>query len=853
MSNNQDDNNKSKAVQQGVNKDLSGKLEEFLDKTPDNTSMVGIETTVKTPRKEKSKVVPITDEPIMTYDPSLVDNFLGTVFHSLEPNTNILAWHQKGNTPYKPHDEETLYKTLERSHRPFAFYFGTSSVTRHEDGNLYNRKAQFSALHVVVLDDIGTKIPLDKLPKALKPNYIIESSEGNYQYGYILDEPLTDLAQAEALVHLVYTSGISDGGGKMPTKAVRLPCGVNGKQGVKQYQDVKLIELNDNFWSPTRLLEVLDVGVTWAEVQEDAEKAKGGISARMVGTSLWSSIPAKHSSLSGIVDPLLEWLYEEEYVINDNGDWVTILCPNREHHSEGGSDTAGYSPIGRGGQYNNLRSFKCQHDHCKGLHIGAFLKHTAELGAPQVPAKDEVADLVADYAYINGENMVARIRGVKNPTFMKVDGFRNTFTQTARVYEMDGKLTKINESALWLKAPNRLILAGRTYDPTNTQRITDMDGQKYLNTYTHPDWGNGSYDQAHVDKFNEFLEYLMPIAEERDYFIQWLSAKAQNPCFKGSALLMVAPVQGTGRTTLTDMVTDLFTMNNVAKVTFDQLLSSGVAGAFNGWQENTIVTCDEVMSSDSNKYSAYETLKDMFDPRPKAVKVNNKYEGERQTVLYTSYIMLTNHVDAIGALGGDRRVYVISNTSNPASNDYFSDLNEWIGEKDYQGRVVWANSVWRWLQTLAPDVKMLTGVAPSTSAKVRMELETSSAPDVIAKMIIGKLGFCIPTALCKLAIKDVYATLGIDDPKREYTTMRLIKKLSSPIPQGARVKIGGKLYAVRAKSTELSKYCSGLIQEIPDHRLKAIVSEGSKIARDFKANYESIILEIKDEVEDLGL
>ena len=91
-----------------------------------------------------------------------------------------------------------------------------------------------------MLDDIGTKVPIDTLPEGLEPTYIIESSAGNYQYGFVLDEPVTDLEQAEALIQLVYESGYSDAGGKMATKLVRLPGGVNGKKGEKRLFPVKL-------------------------------------------------------------------------------------------------------------------------------------------------------------------------------------------------------------------------------------------------------------------------------------------------------------------------------------------------------------------------------------------------------------------------------------------------------------------------------------------------------------------------------------------------------------------------------------------------------------------------------------
>ena len=66
---------------------------------------------------------------------------------------------------------------------------------------------------MVVLADIGTKIPLAKIPKGFRPTYILDTSAANFQYGYVLEEPVRDLPAAAMLVQLMYESGLSDEGG----------------------------------------------------------------------------------------------------------------------------------------------------------------------------------------------------------------------------------------------------------------------------------------------------------------------------------------------------------------------------------------------------------------------------------------------------------------------------------------------------------------------------------------------------------------------------------------------------------------------------------------------------------------
>ena len=67
-------------------------------------------------------------------------------------------------------------------------YFGCSSFYPGDDGSFKARKAQFAACHFLMLDDLGTKVPLDRLD-GFELSWLIETSPGNHQGGIILAEP----------------------------------------------------------------------------------------------------------------------------------------------------------------------------------------------------------------------------------------------------------------------------------------------------------------------------------------------------------------------------------------------------------------------------------------------------------------------------------------------------------------------------------------------------------------------------------------------------------------------------------------------------------------------------------------
>ena len=79
-----------------------------------------------------------------------------------------------------------------------------------------------------MLDDVGTKVPMERL--TVRPSWLLETSPGNYQAGYLLREPLTDGLVADRLMNAIVAAGLCDPGANGPrTRLARLPVGVNGK------------------------------------------------------------------------------------------------------------------------------------------------------------------------------------------------------------------------------------------------------------------------------------------------------------------------------------------------------------------------------------------------------------------------------------------------------------------------------------------------------------------------------------------------------------------------------------------------------------------------------------------------
>lgn len=108
-------------------------------------------------------------------------------------------------------------------------YIGCSSFYPGDDGSFKARKGQFAACHFLMLDDLGTKVPMERLT-GFDLSWLIETSPGNHQGGIIFTEPISEGAMAIRLLDALINAGLCDAGATGPlSRWARLPVAINGK------------------------------------------------------------------------------------------------------------------------------------------------------------------------------------------------------------------------------------------------------------------------------------------------------------------------------------------------------------------------------------------------------------------------------------------------------------------------------------------------------------------------------------------------------------------------------------------------------------------------------------------------
>ncbi|HRB29126.1 MAG TPA: hypothetical protein PK517_03005 [Nitrosomonas sp.] len=102
-------------------------------------------------------------------------------------------------------------------------YTSFATFKPDDEGKYRRQKKQFVALYAVMLDDVGVKVDFDRI--TLEPSWKIETSSGNFQIGFILEEPIIDPAKADNLLNSIIEAGLCDLGSSAACALImRPPC-----------------------------------------------------------------------------------------------------------------------------------------------------------------------------------------------------------------------------------------------------------------------------------------------------------------------------------------------------------------------------------------------------------------------------------------------------------------------------------------------------------------------------------------------------------------------------------------------------------------------------------------------------
>lgn len=278
--------------------------------------------------------------------------FLNTLFPNPEGMVNIveavagerdgqqiLTWHENDARDYDPLRMGRAYYCISTCDRD----------PQKPRSRKPSRKAPVKT-YVIVLDDIGTKIPLDRI--AVSPTYALETSPNNFQLGYRLTDPV-EPDRARALMDAIAAAGLTDPQTKSNVRVMRVPGSLNGKPQFGDFR-ARLTTWNPELsWSYSELCVAF--GVTPTDVPT------------------LGSMPELQE---GQIDTVADWIMANPGVPGGQSGRVTrglipVHCPQEELHSPGLERANDSSTVWMPGAPG---AFKCTHAHCQDLDTAAYLR-----------------------------------------------------------------------------------------------------------------------------------------------------------------------------------------------------------------------------------------------------------------------------------------------------------------------------------------------------------------------------------------------------------------------------------------------------------------------------------------------
>lgn len=191
----------------------------------------------------------------------------------------------------------------------------------------------------------------------------------------------------------------------------------------------------------------------------------------------------------------------------------------------------------------------------------------------------------------------------------------------------------------------------RHFIPQNKQKIVFEKGTASINTWSPPAYR--SVEPQDNPAFNRFLEYVIPDQSERNVFLDWLAwtlkYENQKPAW---AILLYSDKQGTGKSTLADVIKALFGKQNTGRI-------NGVSKLVSRFNkevlENKLVVVEEVeVTRGSPQANSLKSL---------VTEDNIMLEAKHLPVIveqiYCAFLMTTNHLP-LWLEESDRRFYILN-------------------------------------------------------------------------------------------------------------------------------------------------------------------------------------------------
>jgi hypothetical protein len=596
-----------------------------------------------------------------------------------------------------------------------AWYVNTGAfiIDRFKDGKPSAKRENCDYVLFMMLDDVGTK---SKTPP-LEPTWVMETSEGSFQWGYVFSEQPTK-HEFSAAIKAIAEAGYTDPGATNPVRNCRVPGSVNLKQGRNNFR-ARLVEFHpEREYTLDDICKALDV----QPAEPDSADYKS-VSIRDTGG-----------------DTVLQWLSDNNLVLSkvNNEGWCGIVCPNHAEHSDGNLE-ARYKPLDR--------SFCCYHGHCQHLDSRAFLDWVAANDGPQVTPglrdeliaermrmmaekitptmayPDEAAAIVREverkeagrleksewfdrFAYIQSDDsyfdMVTRRetpRNVFNALYRHVD-CRSVHSKKrqiqASVY-FDERRQECGAKAL----------TGVTYAPGEDVLVA-RDGLVYGNTWVNhrPDMsGSDTIPDGDIAIWLDHCRALVPEPVELEHMLNVMAFKVQHANVKINHAVLHGGDEGCGKDSM--WAPFLWAIGGVHQHNRSIIENKGLDSQWGYGLQAEVVILNELKEPEARERRALANrLKPIIAAPPETLTINRKGLHPYEMLNRLQVIAFTNDPLPITIPTQDRRWFCVWSHAPRMDPDAAQALWAWYKRGGFEkiAAWLWQRNVARFNPAAAPPV-----------------------------------------------------------------------------------------------------------------------------------------------------
>jgi len=623
-----------------------------------------------------------------------------------------------------------------------SWYGNTASfiVDRFKDGHVSASRDNCEYVLVMVLDDVGDPEKAPNTP-SLPPTWIMETSEGSYQWGYAFSEQPTK-GEYSAAIDAIAKAGYTDPGACNPVRNFRLPGSINLKPNKNKFVS-RLVEFH-----PEREYTLSEI-CTHLSVTPSAVES-------------FTVRPIRLSDDGA--DDVMAWLSGQNLLLskpNSQG-WAGVICPNSAEHSDGNPE----------GRYNpSMRTYCCLHSHCVDFDSHTFLDWVAANGgpkhapglreellahamdmalsklAPTAAFPDKGAEVIAEvekkqldrvekadwytrFAYIQDDDAYFDMndrreisRYTFNALFRHVSCFSIHPSKSQRRVEASGCFDENRQKM------GALALAGITY-AAGESVLVEREGQAYGNR-----WQNRRPDVVAGDatRWLDHVHKMIPEQAEREHVLNVMAYKLQHPARKINHAVLHIGHPGSGKDTMWEPLLwgiGGATHDNVSIVRNEEIMSQwGYA------LESEVMVFEELRQSEAKDRRALENhLKPIIAAPPEFLLVNRKGMHPYKALNRLFVLAFSNERVPLSLPSDDRRWFVTHSDAGRMSEADGLAMWDWYAAGG-------ASAVCAWLYQR--DVsKFNPGAAPMmTEAKMIMvEQGRSTAESYLVEMMQARLG-----------------------------------------------------------------------------------------------------------------